>query len=163
VSSVPNPVGPSMGTFSAEINEHGETAAAPPTVLLVEDDDRIAGFIIKGLRASNFVTEWLTTGAEALSRIAAGGVDVQVLDLGLPDMDGLDVMRHLNAHGKTPPTVVVTARTDPRDRQAALELGVRTYITKPFPFANLVAAVRECIAEPGRRAPSSRTGSAGNP
>jgi DNA-binding response OmpR family regulator len=152
-----------MATSSAEVNEQRETAAAPPTVLLVEDDERIAGFIIKGLRASGFAPEWVTTGAEALDRIGAGGVDVQVLDLGLPDMDGLDVMRHLNAHRKTPPTVVVTARTDPKDRRAALDLGVRTYMTKPFPFAKLVSAVRECVADPGLRAPSPRTGSTGSP
>jgi DNA-binding response OmpR family regulator len=140
-----------------------EAPQSGPIVLLVEDDDRIASFIIKGLRASGFVPEWVTTGSAALERLAAGGVAVHVLDLGLPDMDGLAVLHELKRRGDPPPTVVVTARTDPRDRQSAIDLGVRAYLTKPFAFANLVAAVRECAARPAGGSGSSPRASAGNP
>lgn len=115
-----------------------------PLVLVVEDDQRIASFIVKGLGASGFVVEWVTTGAEAIDRITQGGVDVQVLDLGLPDIDGLVVMRQLVERGNDVPVVIVTARTDPRDKAAALALGATSYLTKPFPWRELVAAVRGC-------------------
>jgi two-component system response regulator QseB len=121
--------------------EHGEVAPKP-TVLIVEDDERIADFMRRGLRASGFTVEWVATGAEALERILAGGVDVQILDLGLPDFDGLVLMQQLNERGASVPTVVVTARSDPKYRNEAASLGVHTYITKPFAFADLVAAVR---------------------
>ena len=121
---------------------------AAPTILVVEDDPRIASFINKGLRASGFVCEWVTTGTEALERITAGGITVQVLDLGLPDIDGLVLLRQLNDRGASVPTIVVTARSDPKDRRAAMALGVSTYLTKPFSFADLVAAVRESIPVP---------------
>lgn len=122
-----------------------DQGAAAPVVLIVEDDARIAKFMAKGLRATGFTPEWVPTGFEALARIAVGGVAVQILDLGLPDTDGLVLLRELTSRGAVLPTVVVTARTDPRDREAALALGVRAYITKPFPFAKLVAAVRDCV------------------
>jgi DNA-binding response OmpR family regulator len=120
-------------------------ASSVETVLIVEDDPRIAEFMTRGLRASGFVSEWVTTGGEALDRIEAGGIAVQILDLGLPDMDGIALLRELIARNTTVPTVVVTARTDPKDRAAAMALGVSRYITKPFPFADLVAAVRASI------------------
>ena len=118
---------------------------AAPKILVVEDDPRIASFINKGLRASGFDCEWVTTGTEALDRIVAGGITVQVLDLGLPDIDGLVLLRELNDRGAAVPTVIVTARSDPKDRRAALALGASTYLTKPFSFADLVAAVRASI------------------
>lgn len=120
----------------------------PSTVLIVEDDPRIAEFMGRGLRASGFLVDWVTTALEARERIDAGTVDVQILDLGLPDMDGLDLLRELIKTGKTVPTVIVTARTDPRDRVAAEALGVRSYITKPFAWKDLLAAVR-ALAKPG--------------
>ena len=78
-------------------------------------------------------------GAAAIENVTAGGISVLVLDLGLPDIDGLDVMRDLIARGLAVPTVVVTARTDPTDRAAALALGANRYLTKPFAWAELLA------------------------
>ena len=126
-----------------------DAPAATTTVLVVEDDPRIASFMNKGLRASGFDCEWVTTGTEALERIEAGGVAVQVLDLGLPDIDGLVLLRMLIDRGASVPTVIVTARSDPKDRRAALALGVSTYLTKPFAFADLLAAVRASLALAG--------------
>jgi two-component system copper resistance phosphate regulon response regulator CusR len=113
-----------------------------PTVLIVEDDPRIADFMRRGLRASGFTVEWVETGNAAHERIVAGGIAVQILDLGLPDIDGLTLLRMLREDGTSVPTVVVTARSDPRHRSDALALGIRTYITKPFAWADLLAAVR---------------------
>jgi DNA-binding response OmpR family regulator len=123
-------------------------SSASPTVLVVEDDDRISTVLVKGLRAHGFTPERVTTGAEALDRLAAGSIDVHLLDLGLPDIDGLEVLRILRDRGIHVPAVIVTARTDPRDRAAALELGVHAYLTKPFAWADLVAAIRQCCGLP---------------
>lgn len=127
-----------------------DPSPAAPTVLIVEDDPRIADFMTRGLRASGFVPEWVTTAAEALERIETGGIAVQILDLGLPDFDGLVLMRRLIDRGATVPTVIVTARTDPKDRAIAASLGAQSYITKPFAFADLLAAVRACARQDSR-------------
>jgi two-component system response regulator QseB len=116
--------------------------AAGPTVLLVEDDGRIASFVTRALAALGFAVEWVATGREALDRVAAGGVDVGVLDLGLPDMDGLDVLRALRERGDTLPVIVVTARNDVRDRETATALNIVTYLRKPFALRELLDAVR---------------------
>jgi DNA-binding response OmpR family regulator len=115
-----------------------------PTVLIVEDDPRIVDFMRKGLRASGFDVSWVATAGEARTVIEAGGVDVQILDLGLPDMDGLILLKELRDLGRLVPTVVVTARSDPRDRREALSLGARHYLTKPFAWVDLLEAVRDC-------------------
>lgn len=122
----------------------GQDRVPGPVVLLVEDDARIASFMNKGLKAAGFEVVWVTTGAEALDRIRLGGVSVHILDLGLPDIDGLVLMRDLNRIHATVPTVVVTARTDPRDRREAMSLGARFYLTKPFAWADLLSSVRTC-------------------
>ena len=120
----------------------GDKSPSVPTVLVVEDDPRIASVLMKGLRMHGFAAEWVTNGSEAIARLDEGGIDVHLLDLGLPDIDGLDVLRQLRDRGTEVPTVIVTARTDPRDRAAALALGVKHYLTKPFAWAELADAVR---------------------
>ncbi|MGQ0576205.1 MAG: response regulator transcription factor [Pseudonocardia sp.] len=123
-----------------------------PVVLVVEDDPRIASFVTRALSASGFAVEWVSTGGEALARVEGGGVAVQILDLGLPDMDGLDVLRSLRARGDDLPVIVVTARNDQADRETALSLGVVAYLRKPFPLGELLGTVRTCAADPaGRR------------
>ena len=114
-------------------------------VLLVEDDPRIAAFMTKGLRASAFDVTWVETGEAGLAEIEAGRHDVVLLDLGLPDIDGLELLRLTRARGESIPTIVVTARTDANDRAEALALGVRAYLTKPFPWKSLLAEVRACV------------------
>jgi two-component system response regulator QseB len=116
-------------------------------VLVVEDDPRIAAMLEKGLRARQLTFETVRSGAEAVARIEAGGIDVQLLDLGLPDMDGLDVLRALRDGNRSVPVVVITARSDPADRQAALDLGVVEYLTKPFDWSQLWAAIDACVAD----------------
>jgi DNA-binding response OmpR family regulator len=83
--------------------------------------------------------------------VAAGGVDLQLLDLGLPDIDGLDVLRRLQERGEQVPVIVITSRSDPADRATAHELGVDAYLMKPFPLANLLAVVSGTLS--GRVSP----------
>jgi len=114
-------------------------------VLVVEDDPKIASMLGKGLRAKGLEVDTVSTGAAALARIDAGGVDIQLLDLGLPDMDGLEVLEKLVRRGQPVPVIVITARSDPADRDRAVELGVTEYLTKPFAWKQLWAAIDRCL------------------
>ena len=107
-------------------------------MLLVEDDDAIAEPLTSGLGRYGFQVSRARTGAEAL---AASSYDVVLLDLGLPDMDGMDVCRRLRA-SSTVPIIVVTARSEEVDRVLGLELGADDYVVKPFGFRELVARIR---------------------
>ena len=111
-------------------------------LLVVEDEDRIASFLLKGLGAAGFEVSRVVTGAEALQRARRDGPDLMILDLGLPDMDGFDVLRELRARGDELPVVVLTARGGVPDRVEGLELGADDYLAKPFAFDELLARVR---------------------
>jgi two-component system response regulator QseB len=115
-------------------------------VLVVEDDPRIATMFEKGLRARHLDVEIVGTGGDALARMESGGIDVQLLDLGLPDMDGLELLRRLRAERPSVPVIVITARSDPRDGQVAIDLGVADYLTKPFDWSQVWAAIDVCLA-----------------
>ena len=120
-------------------------------ILIVEDEPRIASFLEKGLRANGFSTEVAADGATALGRARAGAFDLLVLDLGLPDMDGLEVLAELRAIGSRLPVVILTARDDVSDTVRGLESGADDYIAKPFAFEELLARVRLRLR--GDRAP----------
>lgn len=107
-------------------------------VLLVEDDDAIAAPLIEGLEREGLEVERVPTGGAALQ---AGAVDLVLLDLGLPDLDGLEVCRALRARSSVP-IIVVTARGDEIDRVVGLELGADDYMVKPFGFRELMARIR---------------------
>jgi DNA-binding response OmpR family regulator len=137
------------------MNDAGGVSSTP-TVLVVEDDPKVASFLSKGLRREGFQMDWVSTGSEAISRLDGGGADVLVLDLGLPDIDGLEVLRRARDRGIAVPVVVITGRSDPRDRATALSLGVGVYLTKPFRWTDLLAAIRAAVEQP----PSPRPGDA---
>ncbi len=111
-------------------------------LLLVEDEDRIASFVQKGLAAHGYTIERVATGREGISRALSVEFDLLVLDLGLPDMDGHDVLRTWRDRGVGVPVVILTARGEVRDRVEGLELGADDYLTKPFAFDELLARVR---------------------
>ena len=107
-------------------------------VLIVEDEDVIAEPLAEGLVREGFEVERVATGADALT---AAEPDVVLLDLRLPDMDGLEVCRELRLRGEVP-IIMVTARGEEVDRVVGLELGADDYLVKPFGFRELVARIR---------------------
>ena len=110
-------------------------------VLVVEDDPGIAGALARGLARAGYRVETVGTGAAAL---AAGPADVVLLDLGLPDLDGVEVCRLLRARTDAA-LIVVTARGEEGDRVAALDEGADDYLVKPFGLAELLARIRAVL------------------
>jgi DNA-binding response OmpR family regulator len=111
-------------------------------VLVVEDEERIASFLIKGLRAHGYGVEWVKSGQEALQRAMDKDISLVILDLGLPDLDGLEVLKRLRGRGAMVPVLVLSARGRVDDRVEGLNLGADDYLPKPFAFEELVARVR---------------------
>lgn len=111
-------------------------------ILVVEDEERIASFIEKGLRANGFTTTVAGDGRTAYDYACTGGYDLVVLDIGLPGIDGFTVLRHMRESRVTTPVIVLTARDSVRDTVAGLEGGADDWMTKPFRFEELLARVR---------------------
>ena len=111
-------------------------------VLIVEDEERISSFLAKGLEASGFTTSVAATGGVAISLSRTNDFDLMILDIGLPDMDGFDVLRQLRERDKNMPVIIVTARDSVGDTVHGLEGGADDYVTKPFKFEELLARVR---------------------
>jgi two-component system, OmpR family, response regulator RegX3 len=105
-------------------------------VLIVEDDPAVGASLVDGLALNGFEASWVTTGAEALT--SAADNDVVLLDLGLPDLDGLEVCRRLRAVSDVP-IVVLSARTEELDRILSLERGADDHLVKPISLRELVA------------------------
>ncbi|MEW2087034.1 response regulator transcription factor [Streptomyces sp. NPDC005283] len=126
-----------------------------PRVLVVEDDDTIGHHLESGLRGHGYAPTWCRTGAGALAEATRLPYDVLLLDLGLPDMDGLDVARHLRARLPDLLIVVLTARTEDIDVIAGLDAGADDYLVKPFSLTVLLARLRahlrrHAVAAPAR-------------
>ena len=124
------------------------------TLLIVEDEERVASFLEKGLRGHGYDVEWARSGREALQRTKRRDISFVILDLGLPDLDGLDVLEGLRARGSTVPVLVLSARGGVHDRVRGLDLGADDYLGKPFAFSELVARVRANL-RPRTGAPAS--------
>ncbi|MBB4910856.1 response regulator transcription factor [Actinophytocola algeriensis] len=121
-------------------------------ILIAEDEQRIASFVEKGLRANGFSTSVVADGDTALSWAVTGDFDLVVLDLGLPGRDGFAVLRAMRETKVTTPVIILTARDSVHDTVAGLEGGADDYMTKPFRFEELLARVRLRL-RPTDRAP----------
>ena len=113
-------------------------------ILVVEDEKSIAHFISSVLSANGYEAMQARSGSEALSIISSHCPDLIILDLGLPDMDGLEILRQLRSWSSLP-VVVVSARSHEKDKVTALDLGADDYLTKPFGTDELLARVRTAI------------------
>ena len=108
-------------------------------LLVVEDDDRIGSFVEKGLRQEGHVVDWVRSGAEGALQLGENRYDAAVVDLMLPGLDGLDLIRSRRRQRDQTPIIVLSARDAVQDRVAGLDAGADDYLTKPFSFAELVA------------------------
>lgn len=111
-------------------------------ILIAEDEPRIASFIAKGLSASGLTSEVAEDGATALALALTGSHDLLVLDIGLPGMDGFEVLSRLRNAGSTMPVIILTARDSASDTITGLEGGANDYMPKPFSFGELLARIR---------------------
>ena len=111
-------------------------------ILIAEDESRIAAFIEKGLQANGFTTTVATNGPDATNMALGDDFDLLILDLGIPDKDGLTVLEELRGQGIQLPIIILTARTDIDHKITGFELGADDYVTKPFRFEELLARVR---------------------
>jgi DNA-binding response OmpR family regulator len=116
-------------------------------VLVVEDDLRIASFLDKGLRAEGYSTTVARDALEATATLAAAPeeYDLILLDLGLPDTSGLDVLTNLRRRKASTPVIILTARAEVADKVLGLDLGANDYVTKPFAFEELLARIRAAV------------------
>jgi DNA-binding response OmpR family regulator len=117
-------------------------------ILIAEDESRIVSFLEKGLRAAGFSTIAASTGADAEALARDGSFDLVILDIGLPGIDGHEVLRRIRARGEKLPVIMLTARDGVDDTVRSFERGADDYVTKPFRFEELLARIRARLREP---------------
>jgi two-component system OmpR family response regulator len=126
-------------------------------VVLIEDDEKIGSFVSQGMKQEGHVVSWARTGHEGLELAQQPGADIAIVDVMLPGMDGLAVIRALRQAKVPIPIIVLSARADVGDRVKGLEAGADDYLTKPFSFVELVARIGALTRRTTARVePSSR-------
>jgi len=118
-------------------------------ILIAEDEGRLASFLEKGLKANGFVTTTVGDGPSAVALARDEDFDLMILDLGLPGLDGMSVLRTLRTTGQRLPVLILSARDDVQDKVSGLEHGADDYVTKPFRFEELLARVRVRLRDEG--------------
>jgi two-component system, OmpR family, response regulator QseB len=111
-------------------------------ILLVEDDELLAGGIRDALERALYAVEWVSDGPQALAALQASAFELVILDLGLPGLDGIEVLRRLRAGGGATPVLVLSARDAATDRVLGLDAGADDYLVKPFDVDELLARTR---------------------
>lgn len=119
-------------------------------ILIAEDEPQIAAFVRRGLEHAGYQTIIADDGGDALRIALTGDVDLVLLDVGLPTMDGFAVLRAIRAENAALPVVMLTARTSTRDTVEGLDAGASDYVRKPFTFEELLARVRSRLRETER-------------
>jgi len=114
-------------------------------ILVVEDEAKIANLLKRGLAEEGYDVDVALDGTAGLEAALAGCYDLIVLDIGLPEKDGMEVCRELRAKGRLTPVIFLTARDSVHDKVLGLDLGADDYLTKPFAFEELVARVRSLL------------------
>lgn len=121
------------------------------SILIAEDEARIAAFVDKGLRAEGYSTRTVGHGLEALELARSEAFDLLLLDVGLPGIDGFEVLRRLRAEGSDLVVIMLTARDSAADTVAGLDGGAADYVAKPFRFDELLARIRSRLRDAGGR------------
>ena len=125
-------------------------------ILIVEDEPRIVAFLTKGLKAAGFTTHTTAEGGQAVALAVQEDFDLIILDVGLPDIDGFEVLQQLRGQGVGTPVIMLTARSSVADRVAGLEGGADDYMPKPFSFEELVARIRLRLRPPAAESAADR-------
>ena len=112
------------------------------SILIVEDEARISSFVDKGLRAAGYACTVSADGAEALALAQTGQFDLVLLDIGLPSLDGFEILRRLRVDDQSTPVIMLTARNSVEDTVVTLDGGANDYLAKPFKFDELLARIR---------------------
>lgn len=118
-------------------------------ILVIEDEQRILAFLSRGMEAAGFTVHGCRDGAQGLARAVGGDYDLVVLDLLLPRLDGLSVLRELRAQRPALPVVVLSARSDIATKLRGFALGANDYVAKPFSLAELIARIRAQVRRAG--------------
>lgn len=128
-------------------------------LLLAEDDPMIGASVVRGLKLANFAVDWVRDGRAARLALDTGGYGLLLLDLGLPQLDGLSLLRELRRENHPIPVLVVTARDSVADKISGLNLGADDYLAKPFDLDELVARIHALLRrQAGRRQPDMGLG-----
>jgi DNA-binding response OmpR family regulator len=125
--------------------DHETLRMAAMKVLVVEDQQRLGQFLERGLKEAAYTVRWVRTCKDALDALAESPHDVIVLDLGLPDGYGVDLLRQWRASGFNEPVLILSARDSVEDRIKGLNVGADDYLPKPFSFEELLARVRSLV------------------
>jgi DNA-binding response OmpR family regulator len=112
------------------------------SILIAEDEARIASFVGKGLSAAGYACTAVEDGAEALALARTGQFDLILLDIGLPTLDGYEILRRLRVDDQATPVIILTARNSVEDTVLSLDSGANDYLAKPFKFDELLARIR---------------------
>ena len=123
---------------------------APQTVLVADDDEDILQLIALGLRRAGYKVATHTDGLSALRATVSERPDLLVLDIGMPALEGDQVLRILQARGEPPPVIFLSARAGAADRAAGLRLGAADYMIKPFEISELLVRVEHVLGRDGR-------------
>lgn len=123
-------------------------------ILIAEDERGMASFLDRGLASRGYSTTVIGDGQHALAIASDADFDLLILDLGLPDVDGLSVLRELRRRGERLPILILTARDDPTDKVEGLDAGANDYVTKPFGLEELLARVRVQLRGAGSAEPT---------
>lgn len=125
-----------------------EISTPPARILVVDDEPQIRKFLEISLRSQGYVVDEAATGREGLERLATRGADLMILDLGLPDLEGHEVLAELRGWSRVP-VIVLSVRASESEKVRALDGGANDYVTKPFGIQELMARVRGLLREHG--------------
>jgi DNA-binding response OmpR family regulator len=114
-------------------------------VLLVEDDYQVGETLLSTLRMENYAVDWVRDGAEVLPMLDAGEYEMMVLDLGLPNMSGIEILKKVRSRDDPTPILLLTARDSVQDKVMGFDLGADDYLTKPFDMDELLARIRSLV------------------
>lgn len=121
------------------------TAAYGTRILVIEDDDAVAGLLDRALSLKGFQVTLALDGAAGRAAWTLGGFDLVLLDIMLPEVDGVTLCSERRAAGDTTPVILLTARSEATLRERALAAGANDYIVKPFAYADLIARIKQQI------------------